>query len=253
MKAKIKKIGLILAAGACAFIIYMIWFLVISLMHDYLYDKGMQELKLFSGSFLKPIGLMLIATWLILSGMFLKHRKARKLGTYILILYVIVSVVPYGLSFFVEPSGSVSEAVNGGSDTPKIVVSDSVQPSGGLTEIDMNREFLSNYSDFVKEGIINGLRQNLESKNKYLPGDFDMPSESMYINSGGKKLAVVRFTFYGGASSVEILGINGNQLHRVSCNHQSPKNVPLVQGECADRISEVFGINFEKGMQVEHL
>lgn len=253
MSIKFKKIGLVIAAGICAFILYMAWLLVISFAHDYFDNRGMLEAKLFSGSFLKPIGLVLIATWLILAGIFLRYAKGKKVGVYILILYFAVSVVPYGLSFLATPSISTSDSAEKKSDEPEIIVSDSVQSAEGITQADMNSKFLSNYSDFAKESVIKGLRQHLESQNKYLPDDFDIPSESMYINSGGKKLAVVRFTISGGASGVEILGINGDKMHRVSCNHQSGKKVPLLQGKCADRISEIFKVNLEKGMEVEHL
>jgi hypothetical protein len=253
VKSKIKKIGLIIAAGACAFIIYMFFLVAITLMHNYFDSREMLEPKLFSGSFLKPIGFILIAVWLILSGIFLSYKKARNFGMYILILYVFVSIVPYGLSFFNAPSNSASDSTNEGNENTKIVVSDTVQLAGGITENDMNREFLSNYSDFLMEALIIGLKQHLESQNKYLPDDFDIPLESMYINSGGKKLAVIRFTISGGASGVEILGIKGDKLHRVSCNHQSPEKIPLLQGKCANRISEIFKVALVKGMKVEHL
>jgi hypothetical protein len=80
-----------------------------------------------------------------------------------------------------------------------------------------------------------------------------MPSESMYINSNGKKPAVIRFSIADGTSSIEVLGLNGDKLHRVSCNHQSTEKVPLVQCKCVDRISEIFKVNIVKGMEVEHL
>ena len=106
-----------------------------------------------------------------------------------------------GCHFFATPSISTSGSADKKSDQPEVIVSDSVQSAEGVTQEDMNGEFLSNYSDFAKESVIKGLRQHLESQNKYLPDDFDMPSESMYINSGGKKLAVVQVYYFWGAQA----------------------------------------------------
>lgn len=253
MNIKLKKIGLVIGAGILAFILYTAWLVVISFLHDYFDGRSMLEAKLFSGSFLRPIGLVLIAAWLMLAGIFLRYAKGKKVGVYILIVYFAASVIPYGLSFLATPPTSTSSSAEKKSVEPEVFVSTSVQSSEGITQEDMNVKFLSNYSDFAKKSVIRGLRQHLESHNKYLPDDFNMYSESMYIHSDGKKLAVVRFTISGSASSVEILGINRDKMHRVSCKHQSGKEIPLLQGKCADRISEIFKVNLEKGVEVEHL
>lgn len=51
MTNKLNKIGLSIAAGACAFIVYRAWLVAINLLHDYFSNKEMLEAKLFIDSF----------------------------------------------------------------------------------------------------------------------------------------------------------------------------------------------------------
>jgi hypothetical protein len=111
MTNKLNKIGLFTAAGLCALIVYLAWFFAINLLYDYFSNKEMFEAKLFIGSFQKPIGFMLIAPWLIIFGVLLNNAKAKKIGKYLLVLYFVVSVLPYGLSFITAPSNSKKIAI----------------------------------------------------------------------------------------------------------------------------------------------
>lgn len=90
------------------------------------------------------------------------------------------------------------------------------------------------------------------SINKSLSNNFNIPSVSMCINESGK-LALVSLNISGGVNSVEVFGSIGDKLHRINCNHQSTKKVPLIQGRCTDRISEIFKVDLVKGFEVEHL
>lgn len=102
---KFKKFGLILGAGALAFVIYILVLLGLSFLADFLKSNVGQEPWLFAESFLRPIALVFVGSWLCIAGKFLSAAKPIKFGRYLIILWVIVAVVPYFLSFLVTPHG----------------------------------------------------------------------------------------------------------------------------------------------------
>lgn len=102
---KLKKLGLILGAGAIAFVIFTVVLLGLSFIADYLKANVGQEPWLFVDSFLKSIAIVFVGSWLWLAGKFLNKVKPKKYGRYLLILWVVVAVVPYFLSFLVTPNG----------------------------------------------------------------------------------------------------------------------------------------------------
>ncbi|WP_162628710.1 hypothetical protein [Marinobacter bohaiensis] len=102
---KLKKLCLILGAGAIAFVIFALMLFGLSFLADYLKTNVGQEPWLFVDSFLKPIALVFVGSWLWLAGKFLNKSKPIKYGLYLLILWVVVAVVPYFLSFLVTPNG----------------------------------------------------------------------------------------------------------------------------------------------------
>lgn len=99
---KLKKIGLVLGAGAIAFVIFTIVLLGLTFLADFLKKNVGFEPWLFVDSFLKPIAVVFAASWVWLAGKFLNKVKLVKYGRYLLILWVVVAVVPYFLSFFVS-------------------------------------------------------------------------------------------------------------------------------------------------------
>ena len=101
----LKKIGLVLGAGVIAAVIFTLVLLSLSFLADFLKDNIGQEPWLFVDSFLKPIALVFVGSWLWIAGKFLGKPKPIKYGRYLLILWVAVSVVPYFLSFLVTPNG----------------------------------------------------------------------------------------------------------------------------------------------------
>ena len=125
---------------------------------------------------------------------------------------------------------------------PAIRVLASAQSADGLTENDMDQNFLSNLEAYTVERQVANSRRVLESNGVNAP----MPrptSSALYVMSGGRKYAVVRTTFAGGGGKVysaQIMGIVGDQMRRVICISQTGE-VPITYGVCADKIQETFG------------
>tara|TARA_B100000700_G_scaffold330459_1_gene456809 strand:- start:1246 stop:1560 length:315 start_codon:yes stop_codon:yes gene_type:complete len=102
---KLKKLGLILGSGVIASIIFAVILLGLSFLADFLKNNVGFEPWLFVDSFLKSIAIVFVASWIWIAGKFLNKVKLAKYGRYLLILWVLVSVVPYILSFSVTPNG----------------------------------------------------------------------------------------------------------------------------------------------------
>ncbi len=101
----LKKLGLILGAGAITFVIFTLVLLGLSFLADYLKTNIGQEPWLFVDSFIKPIALVFVGGWLWLAGKLLNKVKPIKYGRYLLILWVVVALISYFLSFLVTPNG----------------------------------------------------------------------------------------------------------------------------------------------------
>jgi len=98
----LKKIGMVLGAGIIAFIAYTIALVGLTFLSESLKSSSF-EAYLFTDSFTKPILLVLIGCWALLAGKFLKNSKSITFGHGVLILWVVVSMVPYFLSFTTTP------------------------------------------------------------------------------------------------------------------------------------------------------
>ncbi len=100
----LKKLGRVLGAGIAAFVIFAIILVGLSFLADYFKTNNSFEAYLFTDSFLKPIALVFVGCWAWLAGKFLKSSKSINFGRGALILWVVVSVVPYFLSFTTTPA-----------------------------------------------------------------------------------------------------------------------------------------------------
>ena len=132
----------------------------------------------------------------------------------------------------------------------KVIASN--QHSDGIKQRDMDQGFLYRFQEYEKEIFLANLRQQIEAMGKRLPANFDVPTETFYITAGSRKLATIRFKV-SGANSIQLLGIIGNNMHRVICFNQSEEKVSLFYGPCANKLKEVFGVNLNGSFDVEHL
>lgn len=72
-----------------------------------------------------------------------------------------------------------------------------------------------------------------------------LSAESHYIESGGRKLAVVRIRSPRVANQVYIYGIKGKVFHRVACarTRNFAQEIPLFYGPCSEKLRDVFGVS----------
>lgn len=117
----------------------------------------------------------------------------------------------------------------------------SAQETEGATQADMDLNFLKGVETYTVE------RTKLKAK-EYLAANghpnakINLASESNYIETGGKKLAILRIKDPH-SFSVHIIGFVGKELRRVVCiRSMSDKSIPLGYGACSEEIQRVFGV-----------
>ena len=121
-----------------------------------------------------------------------------------------------------------------------------VQTSEGVTEADLDQAGLSNLETWLVETMLQKGR-NKYAEMGYNPKDFNpkVSANSVYINAGGKKLAVIKINMDNSMRLVTIMGIKGAELYRVSCIRASNHDIPVWSGPCGDEVKKTFGVSIQ--------
>ena len=128
------------------------------------------------------------------------------------------------------------------SPSPAIRTLVSSQDAEGVTQDQMNLDFLKNLEAYTVQRVTAKTNENLAaSGHPNLKAQFS--SEATYVEGGPTKLALIRLSTTG-ARQIFIAGIVGRELKRVLCLRESEEAIPVASGPCADKIKEVFGVSF---------
>jgi hypothetical protein len=142
------------------------------------------------------------------------------------------------------PPKAASSPVSESSEVKPVLVYTTVQSTDGVTEADLDQAGLTNLQNWVVETILQKSRSKFAEMG-YDPKDFKpkIVAKSVYVIAGRKKLAVIKVDIDSSMRSVTIMGIKGNELHRIACIRGSNHDIPLWSGECGNKIKEVFGVS----------
>jgi len=121
-----------------------------------------------------------------------------------------------------------------------------VQDSEGVTEADFNQETLKNLEDWIvattRTKVKNSYaEQGLDPKNV----NPQIASSAVYVVAGGKKLIVVKIGIDDSVRMVSVMGVIGNEMHRVNCVRDSNQDIPVWSGVCGSKVKEVFGVSLQ--------
>lgn len=103
------------------------------------------------------------------------------------------------------------------------------QSSEGVTAAQMDQAFLDRLGQYLEA------RSNQDGPHAY-------QHEGVYLEIGGRKLAVVRLRTQGVTPIAYIAAVQDGELVRVGCVSNVLANVPVTSGPCADKIKEAFGV-----------
>lgn len=145
----------------------------------------------------------------------------------------------------VSMTSKESSSVANVSDIKPVIAVMTIQSAQGVREEDLDLAGLKNLETWTVNTIIK------KSKNRYVELGYDpntfnpkMDVNSVYVTVSGKKLAVIKINT-NSARFVTIIGIKGEELHRVACVRESNHDIPIWYGECGNKIKEVFGVNMK--------
>ena len=163
------------------------------------------------------------------------------------ILFFIVLVIPatnqiadyFGKKNSVNKDGAINTSDQTSNEHIRVVVSS--QNSEGHTQNDFDMSFLKNLEHEVNERNNKAFKSSQTNNNSNT--DFHFTSESNYIESDTKKLAVVRLKVLEGLNEVVITGIIGNEFKTITCVLESKESIPITSGICGEKITEVFGMH----------
>lgn len=91
--------GLVISAGILGFLICAFFILLIEIAVEYLKTNGIFELSLIFNGIRSLYGLVFLASWIWLSGLFLKHSVLKRIGFWGVIIFLTAAIVPYSLAF----------------------------------------------------------------------------------------------------------------------------------------------------------
>lgn len=120
----------------------------------------------------------------------------------------------------------------------QIIVSS--QDSEGITQVQMDIDFLKNLEAYARERIKAKAREYLASIGQ-ADTPVEMTSEATYVQTGPVKLAVIRLRG-AGSRHILIAGIVGKEFKRVLCQRESEEPIPVTYGVCGDKIAETYGV-----------
>ena len=118
-----------------------------------------------------------------------------------------------------------------------MTVGTTIESSSGVTEDQMNLELLDILTKAVTAQI-----KDLAAKQEKAGGPTAplMFPESAYVVMSGKKLAVIKIRSQGAASIAVILGIDKQELIKVTCVNKKNEDVDISKGKCFDEIKKSF-------------
>ncbi len=114
------------------------------------------------------------------------------------------------------------------------------QPSEGITEADFSPTYLKILETWTVEGTVANAKKYWDAAS--VPDDQRVLSgESLYIEHGKHKLAIVRIRLEDSTPNAVIFGVVGDELVRIACVKKGKGNVTISDGPCYAKIMEVFG------------
>lgn len=137
--------------------------------------------------------------------------------------------------------GSRAPSTQAPAAPPELRVLVSSQPSEGVTETDLSPQLAQAFENYA----VSRIRSKLVAMAKEAGAASPQPSirsESVVLQTQGKKLVVARYEINNTSRAVEVWGISGATIQRVMCTRDSLDEILLTSGPCGAKIQEVHGV-----------
>ncbi len=138
-------------------------------------------------------------------------------------------------------------SISNSSNMKLVTVFTTIQDAEGVTQKDLDNAALKKLEAWVvktmTQKIINGHANKGSKEKSFKP---KMISNSVYVTAGGKKLAIIKVNSNNAMRTVTIMGIKGDDLHRVACIRPSNHDIPVWSGKCGKKVEEIFGVSIKQ-------
>ena len=135
---------------------------------------------------------------------------------------------------------ATSQAVANSAGSPAVLATVTRQDAEGVTEADFSPEFLQNLGDWVEQRTAANAKKHWDAAG--VPEDQrSLSNESVFVEAGPHKLAVVRLRIGETTPNAIIAGVVGTEMVRVMCFNSDGADVQITSGPCDDKIREAFG------------
>lgn len=114
------------------------------------------------------------------------------------------------------------------------------QASDGVTEADFSQEFLTKLEKWTVDRTSANAKKYWDAANVPF-AQRQLLGESVYLDYGKHKLAVIRVRQGATIPNATIVGIIGNELVKIACVDRGGGDVTVTAGPCGSKINEVFG------------
>jgi len=126
---------------------------------------------------------------------------------------------------------------------PEILTMSASEDAGGTTQADLNLQVLK----MLERRTVQQLESKTQAYLKAQGQSTQLPkfeAESHYVDTQGRKLAVIRVRVPKSINQAFVYGIKGSAFLRVACARTKnfDEAIPLFYGPCGEKIREVFGV-----------
>ena len=136
---------------------------------------------------------------------------------------------------------NMPSAPNSVSATGEIYTAATRQSAEGVTEGQMDSAFIERLGEWIAE---RNYSNAVASQAKESGVIIERPTpESVVVEAGGRRFGIIRLRSQGFAPAVTIVGIDGQEMIRVTCVSRIVQDVAVSRGPCADKIKEAFGVS----------
>ena len=121
-----------------------------------------------------------------------------------------------------------------------------IQDAEGMTEADLDTATLKRIEQWIVQRTIERTKQNYVNQGldpRTFNSKVDVGSALTIVD--GKKLAVIRITMANGVRTLVVMGFRRGDFMRVTCIRPSNHDIPMLSGECGQKVTEAFGVSLK--------
>lgn len=122
------------------------------------------------------------------------------------------------------------------------------QDAQGVTEADLDAAGAQRFADYAAQRASHHATQYAAQQGWEIPEN-PVTGEGVVIEADGRRLVVIRLKGDGLVIAVEVAGIDGAELVRVTCTNDGQTDARLTDPACIDQIERTFAVRIAPDAQ----